>query len=413
MNSRVCCSFDQTFCQPLQKIHRALCVGFLCTLLLVVPDAASAATRQVTDMRGKVVTIPADLVRIATIDDGFVEGVLTHLGQINRVAVIGSWSMKRDYSYRFETASGETYEHRGWNTMKFLHPWLDEKVCVNSPQGDIINFEALANANPDVVILRVGDCTVGIGNKEKITKTIDTIEALGLPLVVLYSPTWYQTADLASMRREAEVVGALFGQEAAAVAMADKLAATEHLIRERTAAIPEDQKARVLYFGLHPNVRKQGGAGSVFGVNTPESYIIESVAGARNAFRGNGSGVPMSTEQIYALDPDVIVLPTANGYHPPRELYEAPYYVNLQELRAVKNRRVVAMPWSPMNCARRVEYPLDMLIIAKAAYPDRFADISVYDFAKQLYKDIYGVDDQTAEGLRSTQLLDWMRDAGF
>lgn len=388
-----------------------LAAAFMLMLALAVPSMG--ATRTITDMRDKSVTLPADIRTIATLDDGFVEGVLTHIGQIDKVAVIGSWSMKRDYHYSFETAKGETYEHRGWNTMKFLHPWLDDKVCVNSPQGDIINFEALANANPDVVILRVGDCTVGTGNREKITKTIDTIEALGLPLVVLYSPTYYQTPNLASMRREAEVIGSLFGEASRAVALADRLASTETLIRERTAGIPEDQKTRLLYFGLHPNVRQKGGAGTVFGVNTPESYIIEDVSGARNAFRGNGSGVPMSSEQIYALDPDVIVLPTANGYHPPRELYEAPYYADLQELRAVKQHRVYAMPWSPMNCSRRVEYPLDMLIIAKAAYPDRFADISVYEFAKTFYKDVYGVDDKTAEGLRSTQLLDWMRDAGF
>lgn len=389
----------------------SMSVSFSSAMALVT--SAYAATRTVIDMRGEAIQLPETLTRIATIDDGFVEGVLTHLGDINTVQVIGSWAMKRDYRYTFATVSGETYEHRGWNTMKFLHPWLDEKLCVNSPQGDVINFEALAKAEPEVVILRVGDCTVGIENREKITKTIDTLEALGLPLVVLYSPTYYQTPSLSSMRDEARVVGALFGKEDKAVKLADKLAATEALIRERTANIPDDRKARVLYMGLNPDVRKKGGAGSVFGVNTPESYMIEDVAGAKNTFRNNGSGVPMSTEQVFALDPDVIVLPTSNGYHPPRELYEAPYYADMQELRAVKNKRVYSMPWSPMNCARRVEYPIDMLIIAKAAYPERFADISVYDFALQFYKDVYGVDDKTAQGLRSTQLLDWMRDVNF
>ena len=66
-----------------------------------------------------------------------------------------------------------------------------------------------------------------------------------------------------------------------------------------------------------------------------------------------------------------------------------------------------------MNCSRRVEYPLDMLIIAKSAYPDKFADINVYEFAKNFYMDIYSVDEKTAEALRSQQMLDWMREAGF
>ena len=121
----------------------------------------------------------------------------------------------------------------------------------------------------------------------------------------------------------------------------------------------------------------------------------------------------MSAEQVYALDPDVIILPTANGYHPPLELYESPGCAMLRELRAVKNRRVVALPWSPMNASRRVEYPLEMLIMAKAAYPDRFSDISVYDFALEFYQKAYGVDENTARGLRNAQLLDWMQEASF
>lgn len=37
----------------------------------------------------------------AAIDDGFVEGVMTHLGVIDKITAIGSWSMKRDYKYDF------------------------------------------------------------------------------------------------------------------------------------------------------------------------------------------------------------------------------------------------------------------------------------------------------------------------
>jgi iron complex transport system substrate-binding protein len=79
----------------------------------------------------------------------------------------------------------------------------------------------------------------------------------------------------------------------------------------------------------------------------------------------------------------------------------------------VKEKKVYALPWSPMNASRRVEYPLDMLIIAKAAYPALFRDVSVYDFALDFYRQAYGVDENTARGLRTTQLLDWMADSGF
>ncbi|MBR6625400.1 MAG: ABC transporter substrate-binding protein, partial [Mailhella sp.] len=209
------------------------------------------------------------------------------------------------------------------------------------------------------------------------------------------------------------IIGESFCLKEKAERLADFLAETEKLIRQRTASVPNQEKPSILLLGLRPDVRKKGGAGSVHGVDSPESYIIERVVNARNAFRGKGSGIPMSTEQVYACAPDIIILPTANGYHPPRELFEAPYYTGLSELRAVKSKKVYALPWSPMNASRRVEYPLDMLIIAKAAYPALFSDVNVYDFALDFYRQVYGVDENTARGLRSTQLLDWMADSGF
>lgn len=386
-----------------------VCAAFAALLLM---GAVAVEARVVTDMRGVSVTIPDEPQRVATINDGFVEGVMTHLGVIDRVRVIGSWAMKRDYRHRFKNSAGELWECRGWHTMKFLHPWLDALPCVNSPQGNILNFEALAAAKPDLVFLRVGDTSVGSA-PDKVRKTIAAIEGMGLPLIVLYSPTWYRKADLSTMKTEAALIGEAFGQRSKAEALAEFLADTERMIRERTADIPEYQRPSVLFFGLRPDVRSQGAAGTAHGTDTPESYIIEQVVGARNAYQGPGRAVPMSVEQVYACAPDVIILPTASGYHPPRELYEAPYCAQLQELNAVKERRVYALPWSPMNASRRVEYPLDMLIIAKAAYPERFANVNVYEFALRFYQRVYHVDEDTARGLRSTQLLDWMADCGF
>ncbi len=390
-----------------------LCALCMCTVHVANAASDQNALRTVTDMRGKVVTFPAKLTHIATIDDGFVEGVMTHLGVIHTVNVIGSWGLKRDYKYTVVGADEKKYEYAGLNTMRFLHPWLDDLICVNSPQGNALSFEALAAANPQLLILRVGDCTLGGEDDEALAKTISMIESLDIPLVVLYSPDYYGNSGLATMKQESTIIGAIFGMQTQAETLAAKLSGIETLIRERTQHIAEADKKRVLYLGLNSNVRKSNGAGVTFGTNTPESYMLENIVHARNVFEGLGTFVPISAEHIYALEPDVIILPTYNGYHPPKELYESASYAQLQDLKAIQNRRVYAMPWTPMNCARRVEYPLDMLIIAKATYPELFEDINVYDYALQFYQDVYHVDEKTAKGLRSTQLLDWMQEIGF
>lgn len=377
---------------------------------LMLLNLAFGSEFVVKDMRGAEVKVAENLTSVATIDDGFVESVMTHLGVINKVKVIGSWSMKRDYKYDFTKISGEKYTLRGWSTVKFLHPWLNDLPCINSPQGNVINFEALAAANPQLVILRVGDCTLRGANKDAVDKTISTIEALGLPLAVIYAP---KGAEIATMKDEMRVLGEIFGQKDKALKLFDYLNQTQNLIEERTKNLKDDEKVAMLYMGLNPNVRKNGGVATAFGVNTPESFIIENIAGAKNAFKGDGTNVVLSLEQLYAMDPDVIVLPTSNGYHPASELLDSPDFEKLGELKAVKNKRVYAMPWSPMNCARRVEYPLDMLIIAKAAYPKLFSDIKIHEFALKFYQDVYGVDLATAKALRSEQILDWTAENDF
>lgn len=219
-----------------------------------------------------------------------------------------------------------------------------------------MNFETLAQVEPDLVIMRLGDCTMG-KNEGTTGKAITAIESLGLPLLVLQAPSYYDQADLSSLKTEIPLLGEVFELREQAVALSAYLAGQESFIRERTKGIAEDQKSRLLYIGLKHDARKKGADGLAFGVNTPESLIIEQVAGAKNAFTGIGFGLPMNLEQIYALDPDVILLPASLGYHTPHELYEAPYFADLAELRTVQNRRVYPMPFTPYNCARRLEYP--------------------------------------------------------
>ena len=386
-------------------------------IILFIFSSVQSFAYTVTDMRGKQVNIPENLERVATIDDGFIEGVMTHLGVINKVTAIGSWSMKRDYKYTYETTDGKKYTAKGVNTMKYLHPWLNDIPCFNSPQGDILNYETLAKADPQLVILRVGDCTVSGGSyfrggdPAQLEKTITMIESLDIPLVVLFSPTYYGKAELSSMKEEMRVLGDIFKQRDKALKLYEYLNETEKMVRNRTKNIKD--KPNVLYFGLNSAARKQGGSGMVSGITTPESYIIENIVNAKNAYRGKGNNIILSGEQVYAIDPDVILLPTQNGYHPADELLKAPYYQNLNQLKAVQNKRVYALPWTPMKCSRRVEYPLDILIIAKASYPEVFKDIKVHQFALDFYKKVYNVDDKTAKALRSEQLLDWTVENDF
>jgi iron complex transport system substrate-binding protein len=371
------------------------------------PTAGEADTRLVIDMRGRPVSVPKTIKRVATINDGFVESVMTRLGAIEAVVALGSSSQQRVWSYSYTAAGGRTYSvEDGMGTMRALHPWLSELPCASYTSGDPINYETIARARPEVVILRVGDCTVGT-SADAVSRTTAVFESMGVPVIVLRSPTDYRGESLQTLRGEILVLGRVFGKEDEAVALADELSAAEALIASRVANVPDASKPRALYLGLSSTARSSGGAAYVWGRDTVESWMLEQVAGARNAYSGPGARLLLNTEQVLALDPDVIFLPTSAGYHPPAELAEAPYFADLQRLRAVRQGRVYPLPWTPMNCARRLEYPIDLMVMASAAHPDRFADVALHEWILDFYRRIYRVDEGRARLLRRAQWLDW------
>jgi iron complex transport system substrate-binding protein len=364
-------------------------------------------------MRGVGVTLPARLQRVATINDGFVESVMTRFGTIGTLVVVASGSLQRTWNITIPAADGRPQTMSdGMGTMRALHPWLADLPCAGCGASTAINYETLAAARPDVVILRAGDCTVGAG-PDATAAAVRMLNAIGIPVVVLRSPADFRSQTLATLHEEVRMLGRVFGQEGEAATLIDELTAVEGMVRERLSGLADDARPRVLYLGLASGARSSGGAAYVWGTETAESWMLEQLAGARNAYRGPGARVLLNAEQILALDPDVIVLPTSAGYHPPQELAEAPYFRELQGLRAVRERRIYPLPWTPMNCARRLEYPLDLLIMAKGAHPDRFADVAVHDWALAFYRRTYRIDQRQALALRRAQWLDWAVDARF
>ncbi len=384
-------------------------------LIFCLPCRGEAGTKTVTDMRGKLVEIPDNPRRVITLDDGFSAGVMTVLGVQDRIIALGSHCPVKIFKYSYPTISGEEYTYmNGTNPVSYLNPWMRE-IPYMSTYGKSINFEEMAKLQPDLIFLRVGSCysKTSKNKSEALQRHIQMIEALGIPLVVLNGPPAFCSPDIKNISEEIRVVGEVFGKQKEAMKLSRYLESIVDMVRSRTAAITEEQRPSVLLFGLSPKARGEGGAGTTHGKETIESYFLENIAKARNAYTGGGSFSVVNTEQVFAMDPDVIILPTAWGYHPPKELYTAPYYTRLSSLKAVKNRRVVALPWTPCNCAKRIEYPIEIMIMAKACHPDLFKDIKINEWVLDFYKNVYGVDDSTAKGLRSTQWLDWTVEEGW
>jgi len=98
----------------------------------------------------------------------------------------------------------------------------------------------------------------------------------------------------------------------------------------------------------------------------------------------------------------------------PEDLYERDVYKAIQGLKAVKNNRVYSTGHLVLyRFNAGLEFPIEMLIEAKAAYPERFKDISVGEQLTKHYKIIYGLNDEQAEELKELMGLEWMDEEGF
>lgn len=360
----------------------------------------------VKDQRGIEVKVPRNIKRVVTISDGMIEAVMTRFKIADKIVGLGSACIPNIWSYTYPTLGTDTYDYRdGMNPVTYLNPGFMDLPLV-SRSGTGINYEKLASLAPDLVILRKGSCSLS-GGDDIINKSILVIESLGIPLVVLHGPNTFKKPDLASMGKEIRILGKVFQQSAVADELATFLEQSIAFVRERTRNIPEPERKNILLLGLSPKARSQGGAGHAKGQDTIQTHLIREYVNANNAYRGSGAWGILNTEQILALDPDVIILVTAWGYHPPRELYEAPYYQSLRDMRAVRNRSVSALPWTPCNCEKRLEYPIDVMVMAKASYPELFKDIHLDEWLLTFYQNLYGVDRNTAEALRACQWMDW------
>lgn len=375
-----------------------------------IPDSGAdiAGYRTVVDSRGVEVQVPKEINRVVTVSSGLIEEVMFVLGEEEKIVGVGGINIQNVWVYSYPLDDGKFVNGSdGCNVLQVLYPPIKELPLIMGADA-AINYETLAGLDPDVVILRVGTGGLTSMENEGVQKTIQTIESLRIPIVVLKGPPCFDDPDIATISDEIRIIGSVFGKEERADKLADYLESQTQVVFERTKDIPDAERPTVLVFGM--NAHRAGalgtqGAGSVKGTDTVESYFIEKIVHAKNAYRNTGSPL-ISAEQLLALDPDAIVLSTSYGYHPPGELYDAMYYKNVGELSAVKNRRVMSLPWTPYY-SNRLEYPIDVMVIAKAAYPGRFADIDLGEWLLDFYKNVYGVDDGTAKALRSAQWMDW------
>ena len=238
-----------------------------------------------------------------------------------------------------------------------------------------LNMESLIDARPQIII-DLGD------KKDSIADDMDRIQKqTGIPTVFI-------EADLDDMAAAYRTLGDILNRSDMAEPLARFIEKTVSMARENSAKIPENQRLSVL-FGTWSTGLACNAAGSV------QADVINLV-GAVNAIipqevSNRGGGTTVSLEEVYAVEPDVILLSTGGPYD---TLTQGEW----AGLTAVQNGRYYEIPGLPydwMSSPPSVNRVLGIWWLGNLLYPELY-DYDMVQVAQEYYR-LFWHYDLTAE----------------
>lgn len=248
--------------------------------------------------------------------------------------------------------------------------------------GEKANAEEILTYGPDIILLADTKVT------DKVKTEADELQAkMGVPVVVI-------EANVDNYDKAYEFLGSLLGKEEKARQLADYYRKVYAQVKEKSAAIAEEDKVSVYYARLDDGLTTEF-AGS------PNAELLELV-GAVNIAEGSGkeTGGEVAIEQVLAWNPDVILVGNAGAKE--SLAYKA---ITTDEvwggLSAVQRGAVYEAPRFPFNWFDRppsVNRIIGMKWLGNKLYPD------VYDFGpedvREFFRLFYGCElsaEQAAE----------------
>lgn len=294
----------------------------------------TAETREITDMAGRKVTVPA----AENIESVFSAGP---------VAAIFLYMVAPD------KLLGWNYELNDVEKSIILDKYQD---LPNFGMGDAVNYEAVIAANPTIAI------NSGKINDAMVSDCDALSESLGIPVVAVDN-------ELNNSAEAFRFMGELLGVEDHAEELAQY---AEQVFTDINALsdIPEEKKVSV-YFGNGEDSLETAPRGS------QHAQILDAINAVNVADLelGDGSRVQISAEQLLAWDPDVIVVngePKADksGSSAAEDILSNLDYASL---KAVQDQKVYGTPNAPFSWVDRPAGPnrlIGMRWFSALIYPE-------------------------------------------
>ncbi len=326
-----------------------------------------STVRQVTDMNGKKVSIPAQNATFGVFG-GPISQIPYLLGAQDSVVAV--------------TKGAQMME-----MMLAMDPGLKNKSAPRATNGNV-NIESLLAANPDCVIAFDVDGKI-------VEKHTD------IPVIFL---SGNMGAAFDELREEVLYFGQVFQKQERANNYIQYLNKTLKMIKDRLGDIPVDQRKRIFVGEGSSHLQTLGG--DTFITKWMEAAMCHNAILDVNTTVGQHEGMhtgfmEISMEQVIASNPDMIIIDRGNPSDLKKDL-------RWKEIKAVRENKVYTVPsgvflWSRPSAESAVLYPLWM---AFNAYPEKFSDLSYRQELKTFYKEIfnYEISNQQAEKIEKGKM---------
>ena len=301
-------------------------------------------TRMITDSAGRQVEIPAEITRIAP-SGSTAQMILMPVAYDLLVGLSSSPSTAQMSYFPEEMRDLPTFGQ-----------FYGSKAN--------LNMESLIAAQPQLII-DLGDA------KDSIAKDMDTIQKqTGIPTIFI-------EADLDDMAAAYRTLGDILGRQEQAEELAQFIDRTVTMAQTNAAKIPESQRLKVL-FGTGSTGLACNAAGSV------QADVIDLV-GAVNAIipeevTNRGGGTTVSLEEVYAVEPDVILLSSGGPYD---TLTEGDW-AGLTAVQQGRYYEIPGLPYDWMSSPPSVNRVLGIWWLGNLLYPELY-DYDMVQVAREYY----------------------------
>ena len=318
----------------------------------------NSGTIEVTDLKGRTVTLPANIERVVVTFN--LEEYLAVTGEAGVDKLVGwshkYWKGRRDDAYNAYTKAlpaMESIPDVGYN-------------------GDI-SIEAIISLQPDVVLASATGA-----NYNALEPAFDLLHQAGIEVVFFN----FHKQTIETHQQSIQLIGKVMGQEERAAELARLYEEQMNLVYDRLKDLADEDRPSVyMEFSRGPSVIGNSWSEQMWGAQIRECGGVNIAAGQE------GASVDVPAEQVLAANPDFIIMSgclqsddTDNvvmGYGADRELAR-------EHLEAYKSRD----GWSSLNAVKNnnmgaIYHDLSRHIfdfagaqfLAKTLHPDLFADI--------------------------------------